>query len=92
MIIPRYLSNLNMGGGPVGTLILPAATPDKSVNQALVADYSMPMLKRTATTTRLYLRQQRAKKKMKVRKDDPGEWMDRRMNSNSMRAALLASM
>ena len=92
MLNLRYLSNLNMGGSPVGTLILPTGEPDKSVNQVLAVDYKMPMLKRTASTTRLYLRQQRAKKKMKVRKDDPGEWMDRRMNSNSMRAALLASM
>lgn len=91
MIIPRYLSNVGMGGSPVGTIILPKET-DKSINQVLAADYSMPMLKRTASTTRLYLRQRRMAKKTKVRKDAPGEWMDRRMNSNAMRAALLASL
>ena len=86
----HYLSNLNMGGSAAPTIILPET--DKSVNQVLAVDYKMPMLKRTASTTRLYLKQQRRAKKAKVRKDDPGEWMDRRMNSNSMRAALLASM
>ena len=93
MLNLRYLSNIGMGGSPVGGIILPKAPEvDKSINQVLAVDYSLSMLKRTATTTRLYLRQRRQAKKTKVRKDAPGEWIDRRMNSNAMRAALLASM
>ena len=85
---------LHPGLFPKSNILLgePKCVDKGDVSAAFVADYSRSMLKRTATTTRLYLRQRRMTKKTKVRKDAPGEWMDRRMNSNSMRAALLASM
>ena len=85
---------LHPGLFPKSNILLgePKCADTGDVSTAFVDDHRLSMLKRTATTTRLYLRQRRMAKKAKVRKDAPGEWIDRRMNSNSMRAALLASM
>lgn len=97
MLTKIFLAGLEAGGKIVmrNPVTGCCPTPQSSVgdvSQAFVADYRNPMLKKQASTTRLYVRQRREAKKMRIRKDAPGEWINRQMNSNAMRAALLASM
>lgn len=81
----------NSWGSAWGTSTPAAVETDKSAGNNLANDYRNPTLKKQASTTRLYLRQRREAKKTRVRKDAPKEWITRQINSNAMRAALLAS-
>lgn len=68
-----------------------APAEDKSIEQAFVADYRRPMVRKSRSMDRLYIRQKAERKKMKIG-EGKGKWFDRLVESNNMRAALLASL
>lgn len=65
-----------------------AAVEDTGIEQAFVADYRRNMVRKSASMDRLYARQLKERKKMKIG-EGKGKWFNRLVESNNMRAQLL---
>lgn len=91
MPVLTLLGNLGMGGG---TKFVPIPgvpqLPDVSVQNILADDHRMPMLKKSGSVTRLFKRQVKERKRVRL-SEEKGKWFDRLVDSNNMRAQLLAS-
>lgn len=73
-----------------GSPVQPALAADRSIAQAFVADYRKHRIRATGPVRRLAKRQAAFGKKVK-RSEKAGAWFGRLVDSNNMRAALLAS-
>lgn len=82
-----------MGGASSSSFIPPAPTPGTGIPDTMpfAEDMRQVRLRRSRSLDRLKRIQDRERRKMVVRKDEAGEWLQRRTTENAMRAALLAS-